>query len=124
MELWVWLTDEKSRGKEKILWHRSCKNNLVNVFSVFNDAHHVSDTVLQYWILNQVFLDNFNFKVHLHDFSNLILIVLGEVKVDFANFYIKLWKSSYVLYFAKIPGTYSCKNVLQIFLNFIQDVKK
>jgi hypothetical protein len=46
----------------------------------------------------------------------LTLITLGEVKVDLADFDLKLQKIYEVFYFFK--NTNSCRNVFQIILNF------
>jgi hypothetical protein len=45
----------------------------------------------------------------------LILIVPGEVQVDFANFHIKFQEIFFFI------NTYSCRNVLQIIFYFIDN---
>ncbi len=62
-----------------------------------------------------------NLKIRCKYFT-LTPIQPGEVKVDLANFDVKFWTKFLCRIFKKL--TYSCRNVLQIFLNLWHDVKK
>ncbi len=52
--------------------------------------------------------------------TSLTLVLLGDVKVEHDDFYVKFRKTSSV----QQKSTYSCRKVLQICLDFRQDVKK
>ncbi len=54
--------------------------------------------------------------------SLLTLIEPGEVKVDLANFDLKLQEN--FISTSHFFFTYSCRNVFRIFLNFWHDLKK
>jgi hypothetical protein len=78
---------------------------------VYNPENHANSDIISKFVENMLILS----AAHLGFFLET-LIQLGEVKVDLANFDIKSGQNSFMSDFLKI--TYSCRNVLRIFLNF------